>query len=211
MQLRYDGTNVTGWYSQNGTDYTQAGRAWPLPAGAKIGVFAFGNTAAGAAPEAAFDSFRITRPGAPAGPSRDDEFDGSTLDKTRWNAIVRDTPASYTVSGSNLTITTEPGDIYSADTNPPPNNFILQSADHAGEDWVIETKIDSRVDGGYGQGGLIAYVNGDNYVKLDPIADAGQTRINRIELRTEVDGHADRPGLPTRRSRQAQARSTTCA
>ncbi len=194
VQLRSDGTNVTGWYSSNGSDWTQVGRPWGLPANPKVGLFSFGYTAATAAPEAAFDSFRIARPGAPAGPSRDDEFDGSSLDKTRWNAIVRENPGSYSVSGSNLTITTEPGDIYSTDTNPPPNNFILQSADHAGEDWVIETKIDSRVNGGYGQGGLLAYVDGQNYVKLDPIADAGQTRINRIELRTEVNGTPDRSG-----------------
>ena len=101
---------------------------------------------------------------------------------------MRENPASYTVGGGNLTITTEPGDIYSGDTVPPPNNFILQSADHAGSDWVIETKIDSAVNGGYGQGGLIAYLNGDNYVKLDPIADAGSDHINRVELRTEVNG-----------------------
>ena len=75
---------------------------------------------------------------------------------------MRENPAAYAVGGGNLTITTEPGDIYTADTTPPPNNFILQSADHAGADWVIETKIDSGVDGGYGQGGLIAMVNGDN-------------------------------------------------
>ena len=48
-------------------------------------------------------------------------------------------------------------------------------------------------------------MDGNNYVKLDPISDAGQTRINRIELRTEVDGHADRTGQPTRRSPAAQA------
>ena len=86
----------------------------------------------------------MTRSAAPAGPSRDDEFDGAALDKDRWNAIVRENPGSYTVAGGALTITTEPGDIYSGDTNPPPNNFILQSADHAGEDWVIETKLDSH-------------------------------------------------------------------
>ena len=80
VQLRYDGTNVTGWYSGDGTDYTQVGRAWPLPANAKIGVFAFGTAGTEAAPEAAFDSFRITAPGGPTGPSFDDEFDGSTLD-----------------------------------------------------------------------------------------------------------------------------------
>ena len=55
-----------------------------------------------------------------------------------------------------------PGDIYTGDTNPPPNNFILQDASHADADWVIETKLSGTINGGYGQGGLIAYLNGDN-------------------------------------------------
>ncbi len=188
VQLRYDGTSLTGWYSQDGTSYTQAGRAWPLPANARLGVIAMGNQATtGTPPEAAFDSFTITAPGGPAGPSFDDEFDGSELDTDRWDASVRANDNAE-VAGGQLTITTEAGDIYSNDTVPPPNNFILQDASHAGENWTIETRIDSAVNGGYGQGGLIAYADGNNYVKLDPIADAGQTRINRIELRTEVNG-----------------------
>ena len=59
---------------------------------------------------------------------------------------------------------------------------------------MIETKIRlATINGGYGQGGLIAYVDGDNYVKLDPISDAGTTRINRIELRSEVAGAIQNP------------------
>ena len=54
---------------------------------------------------------------------------------------MRDTPAEYEVGGGELTITTSLGDIYTGDTTPPPNNFILQDASHAGEDWMIETKI----------------------------------------------------------------------
>ena len=191
VRITSDGTNVTGAYSTDGTAWTPVGprrrrcRRTPRSACSPSATTAAGN------PVAAFDSFTLTGEnvgGPPAGPSRDDEFDGASLDTTRWNASVRDTPSSYSVSGSNLTITTQPGDIYSGDTTPPPNNFILQSADHAGADWVIETKVDSKVNGGYGQGGLIAYSDGNNYVKLDPISDAGQTRINRIELRTEIAG-----------------------
>src|SRR5690606_23260109 len=64
----------------------------------------------------------------------------------------------------------------------------LQSADHAGEDWTIETKVlAGALNGGYSQGGLLAYADDDNYVKLDVIADQGQSAINRIELRSEVD------------------------
>jgi cytochrome c len=198
VRLTSDGSSVVGHYSIDGNEWRAVGRPAPLPANAKVGLFAFSN-AATTTPTARFDSFALTTGsgGGPVGPSFDDQFDGSSLDKTRWNAIVRDNPAAYNVAGGALTITTEGGDIYSGDTSPPPNNFILQSADHAADDWVIETKVDSNVDGGYGQGGLLAYVDGNNYVKLDPIADAGQTRINRIELRTEVNGTPTAPtGTP---------------
>ena len=192
LRMTSDGTNVTGAYSTDGTTWTPVGRPAAIPADAKLGMFAFSN-AASTAPVADFDWFRIDGPAAPSGPSRDDDFSGDSLDKTRWNAIVRENPAAYAVGGGNLTITTEPGDIYTGDTNPPPNNFILQSADHAGADWTLETKLSGTITDGYSQGGLIAYSNGDNYVKIDAISDAGQTRINRIELRSEVGGVVQNP------------------
>ena len=195
LRIRSDGTNLTGAYSIDGVDWTPVGRPAPLPADAKVGMFAFNNAAA-TSPEAAFDSFRLTTGsggGGPTGPTRDDQFDGSSLDKTRWNAIVRDNPSAYSVGGGELTITTEPGDIYTADTVPPPNNFILQSPDHAGADWTIETKLSGTINGGYAQGGLMAHVSGGNYVKLDAISDAGNTRINRIELRSEVGDVVQEP------------------
>ncbi len=192
VRLTSDGTSVVGHYSTDGTTWTAVGRAATLPADAKLGLFAFSNDGTGN-PVAAFDSFTLAGEdaggggGGPAGPSRDDQFDGPGLDKTRWNAIVRDNPAAYSVAAGRLTITTEPGDIYTGDTTPPPNNFILQSADHAGDDWVIETKITApTINGGWAQGGLIAYQDGDNYVKFDAISDDGQTRINRLELRSET-------------------------
>ena len=133
--------------------------------------------------------------GTPSGPSYDDQFDDATLDKTRWNAIVRDTPAQYSAGRRRARRSPlSPGDIYTGDTNPPPNNFILQDASHAGADWVIETKINGyTINGGYAQGGLMAYVNGDNYVKFDAITDPDNTRINRIELRSEVAGAIQNP------------------
>ena len=197
LRIRSDGTNLTGAYSTDGVDWTPVGRPAPLPADARIGAFAF-NNAATSSPEAAFDFFRLTTGsggggGGPAGPSRDDQFDGSSLDTSRWNAIVRGNPSAYSVGGGELTITTEPGDIYTADTVPPPNNFILQSADHAGADWTIETKLSGTINGGYAQGGLIAHVDGGNYVKLDAISDAGVPRINRIELRSEIGDAVQEP------------------
>ena len=98
------------------------------------------------------------------------------------------------MAGGNLTITTEPGDIYTGDTNPPPNNFILQSRRSRRRGLGDRDQaVGSTINGGYAQGGLIAYVDGDNYVKLDAISDAGQTRINRLELRSEVAGVIQTP------------------
>src|SRR5262249_43361204 len=192
LRIVSDGTNITGAYSTDGSTWTPVGRSAALPANPRIGMFAFNNAAA-SAPVADFDWFRLGGPSAPAGPSRDHDFSGSPLDKSRWNAIVRDNPAKYAVAGGNLTITTELGDIYTGDTNPPPNNFILQSADHAGADWVIETKLSGTITDGYAQGGLIAYKDGDNYVKLDAISDTGNTRINRLELRSEIGAVVQNP------------------
>ena len=45
-----------------------------------------------------FDSFLVS-PDAPAGPvSPSDEFTGTTLDKCRWNAVLREDPAAYRVT-----------------------------------------------------------------------------------------------------------------
>ena len=49
------------------------------------------------------------------------------------------------------------------------------------------------ITGGYSQGGLLIYTDDDNYVKLDAISDANQTRINRIELRSEQGAATQNP------------------
>ena len=59
---------------------------------------------------------------------------------------------------------------------------------------MIETKIiGDTINGGYAQGGLMAYGDGDNYVKFDAISDPDNTRFNRIELRSEVAGAIQNP------------------
>ena len=45
----------------------------------------------------------------------------------------------------------------------------------------------------------MAHVSGDDYVKFDAISDVGNTRINRLELRSEVAGAIGR----TRRTRRS--------
>ena len=201
VRLTSDGTNVVGHYSTDGTTWTPVGRPAAIPANAKIGLFAFSNDGVGN-PVAAFDRFTLTGDeGAAAAAAARRPARATTTSSTtrRWTRRVgtrssATRPPQYNLAGGELRLTLSQGDIYTGDTTPPPNNFILQDASHAGADWVIETKINSYThDGGYAQGGLIAYGNGDNYVKFDAITDPNNTRCNRIELRSEVAGAIQNP------------------
>ena len=115
-----------------------------------------------------------------------DTFAGSSLDADRWNAIAHDDPTKYAVADGALKVTTTAGEIYQASTGGGP--LILQAADPAGADWVLETKLTNTLDGGYSQGGILAYGDDNNYVKINAISDDGNTRVNRLELRSEVGG-----------------------
>ena len=53
---------------------------------------------------------------------------------------------------------------------------------------MLETKLTNTLDGGYSQGGIMAYGSDNDYVKLNAISDDGQGRVNRLELRSEVGG-----------------------
>ncbi len=196
VRIVSDGQQLTAFYSFDGVDFDAVGRPGSLATfnNPQIGPVALSDQAP-SFPVAHFDWIRFNpdSTGGGGGGGFSDGFDGSSLDTNRWDAIVRGNSNAYEVADGQLTITTEPGDIYTGDTVPPPNNFIFQDASHADDDWTIETKLSGTINGGYGQGGLMAYQDGDNYVKLDPISDAGSTRINRIELRSEVGGAIQNP------------------
>ena len=186
LQIRSDGTNITGWTSTDGTTWTQVGQAAAVPANAKVGIFGLDNAAATHV-TAKFDYFQLdggAGSGSASGPG--DEFDGSSLNKTVWNSIVREDDTKYAVSNGALTVTTVGGDIYTNSDPSGTRNFFLQSADHASGDYVLETKLSNTLSGGYAQGGILVYTDDDNFVKLDAISDTNTTAVNRIELRSEV-------------------------
>ena len=202
MRVKSDGTNITGEYSTDGTTWTPVGRRAALPANAKVGVFALSNAAATTV-DAKFDYVtarrrptcrRRSRPG--------DDFTARRWTRRAGTRSSARTRRKYTVANGGLTITTVAGDI---NTNSDPSgtrNFILQSADHAGSDYVLETKLSGTITGGYSQGGLIIYTDDDNYVKLDAISDSNQTRINRIELRSEQARRDPEPAAAGHRYRR---------
>jgi cytochrome c len=194
VRMTSDGTNLNASYSSDGQNFTPVGRVAALAgiATPKIGLFAINGGTAAPVVNAAFDWFQIT-PDETATPEPSDEFDASTLDKCRWNAIVREDAAAYRITGGGLEVDISNGDIYGTG-NTGPTNFILQNAPDG--DWTLETKVDgSAMNEQYQQAGLIVYGDDDNYLKLDYITDnvAGQPLLRRIEFRSEVAGVAQNP------------------
>ncbi|MDG4831224.1 ThuA domain-containing protein [Solwaraspora sp. WMMD1047] len=189
LRLTSDGTSLTAEMSADGQTFTPVGRAAELAGitNPQIGVFALNGGTEAPVVDAVFDWFQFT-PDEPAGPvDPSDEFTGDSLDKCRWNAIVREDPAAYRIVDGQLRIDVPNGDIYTAN-NTDPTNFILQDAPDG--DWTMETKVDgSLLDEQYQQGGLLVYGDDDNYLKFDFVLDntAGATPSRRIEFRNEID------------------------
>ena len=198
LRLTKAGNTYTGEFSRDGTSWTPAGTVTNAMTAPSFGVFAFGPQADGQGDTVSFDSFTLDGkdPDQPctctAGSG--DEFDGASLDKTKWNGIVREDATKYTVQGGQLNVTTVNGDIYTNGDPAPTRNFFLQTADHAAADWTIETKVDAaELSEGYEQAGLMVRVDDDNYIKYDIISDDGQTVLNRLELRSEIAGAIQTP------------------
>lgn len=103
--------------------------------------------------------------------SVNDEFNSGPIGK-QWS-WVRENPDHWSLSkkAGSLMIMSEKGDIQAANNNS--ENILLQSAN---SDWTVESKIVfSRKPSGFSQnGGLLAYQDDDNYVKLVYSAGGGR-------------------------------------
>ncbi|WP_139984516.1 ThuA domain-containing protein [Nocardioides litoris] len=189
VRLASDGTDLRASYSADGETFNPVGRPASMSTltDAKIGPAAVSGGATGS-PNATFDWVRFDPDGTVGSTDPSDEFDGTSLEECRWNAIVREDPAAYEVADGGLTITGALADLYQDSASEPnATNIILQSASNTSSDYSIETQLTTTYTDGYGQAGLIIYGDDDNYVKLDPIADVDRPTesINRVELRSE--------------------------
>ena len=192
LRLTKTGNTYKGEYSFDGMAWTATPNS-PVTnpmAAPDFGLFGFSPQDIAVGDTVSFDYFTLNGPDPSTceqcdGPG--DTFAGDKLDADRWNAIQKDNPAKYSVADGALKVTTTARrDLPELGTGGGP--LILQAADHAGADWVLETKLTNTLDGGYSQGGILAYGDDNNYVKINAISDDGNTRVNRLELRSEVDG-----------------------
>ena len=110
-----------------------------------------------------------------------DAFTSETL-SDKWT-VLRENKAQYTYqAGKGITITTTTSDL-SSNSNTTPNIFV-QKADG---DWAIEAKLSfSQVpQQAYQQGGIYAFQNDDNFVKL-ALENGGDTGM--LKFQTEIGG-----------------------
>jgi beta-glucosidase len=103
--------------------------------------------------------------------SASDEFNSTTPGK-QWSWI-RENSANWSLSkkAGSLVITSVEGDLQAENNNA--ENILLQSANN---DWTVESKlVVSRRPSGFSQnGGLLAYQDDDNYIKLVYSAGGGR-------------------------------------
>ncbi|WP_459805221.1 ThuA domain-containing protein [Herbidospora sp. RD11066] len=197
VRFTSNGSNLTASYSADGTTYTAMPETKQLAGitNPRIGLISFASTGQRSIVDAKFDWFHITPDdtASAGGADPNDDFNGTTIDPCRWNAIVRPDNTLARVTGGNLEIDTSNGDIYGGD-NSNPKNFILQTAPEG--DWTLETKVDATTfNQQYHQGGLLVYTDDQNYVKFDTLTTntAGSTVARGIELRSEVGGTVTNP------------------
>jgi beta-xylosidase len=104
--------------------------------------------------------------------ARSDEFTGTSVGP-QWTWLRQD-PANEQVSDGALTITPEQGDL--SGTNPPARNVLLQPA--LGN-WAMVTKLtlSTAPHVANQQGGLIAYQDDANWLKLDWEYSGGTAKL----------------------------------
>ncbi len=198
LQLMVDAEgSVTPFFSSDGSDWQPIDAVTGIAGwdDVQMGLMALSGTDNSADEEASFDWIRYEGAdgnggGGNAGPvDPNDEFDGSELDLCRWTDSVRVDESAYEVTDGELIIQTGDGDIYQT-PNGEPTNFILQPQP-AEDEWTVEAKLNtSALYEQYQQGGLILYLDDDNYVKFDHVVTnaAGSAPSGLVELLSEIDG-----------------------
>ncbi len=197
LRARYDGTNVIGEFSaDNGQSWTligQEGHAAPLEAPLRVGLVAFrGGNGGGTA---SFDWFRVQEgsdpggpvcePGGACPPALSDEFEGNQIDTDRWS-LVRGAPGmDPSVSDGQLVLPVTHGDIDGANTGAI--SYVAQPAPDGA--WEVTTKVTIEHTNEWQHGGLMMWVDDDNYTKFAFTMNPSGTRF--IEYWTETDGARD--------------------
>lgn len=91
-----------------------------------------------------------------------DDFEGTSLDRSRWS-VVREDANFLSVSGGSLNLNAQPGeDIHGGDTGQ--RNIVLQDLPDSGP-WTATARVTWSPTVNYQNAGLLIYVNDANWIK----------------------------------------------
>ena len=189
-KIESDGTQIRGYQSLNGTDWTVVGQPANLPTGTvRLGMFSLGNAAATTV-TSEFDWFTLTTPGGPAAAAATSST-APSLDKTRWNGIVY--VRNLALQGRRRRPDADHGPVR---RSPPANkNYILQTADRTSEGLGPRGEAVGRhVFNNFQQAGIVAWLDHNNYVKFERHLPQPTTRASTAsENRSNVNGTIIQP------------------
>ena len=198
VRIVSDGENLTAFYSYNGTTFLPVGRPAPLSTfgdAPKIGPAALSDLAP-SVPMSRFDWIRFDPDGSGGGNEGVvDEFDGTTLGAD-WDRVRGD--QSSVVTGGNLQIPAQPGDIYQ--TRNDAKNLVVRTAPTGA--WVATAKLNFEGTAQYHQAGIMVYNDDNNFTKFGRIAHsaAGDEKfefINEVNAVARNEAADSTANIPT--------------
>ncbi|NYE36076.1 glucose/arabinose dehydrogenase/PKD repeat protein/type 1 glutamine amidotransferase [Nocardioides cavernae] len=202
LKLSRRGEQVSAYWSNNGTSWTQIGAAVTLSGIADtqdVGMFIMAHESA--VRTADFSQFSVgdpevvePEPGTPSeplscvgGPLSDDFTSPALLPK--W-ALRHDPARPITQSGGSLNLPVTGGDINEA--SPGPVSFAGQ--DLPAGNWVATTKLTLAHTSHWQWAGLVVHKSDDEYNKLAFVRHQDGGRL--VEFQSETGGNRSTPGAP---------------
>jgi hypothetical protein len=179
MRLKSDGTVLSGEYSTDGTNWTRIAdpRNYEAITNPSIGVYALRGNAARPVVTAEFDRFDLV--------SANDEFEGTAVDRCRWE-VQNEDASGYSLADGQLTIKTLRGEL-SNNQSTVKNVFVQATGD---SDWQATTKLDLSPQSAGQQGGLV--VRGEDSSNHSKIVLVRKDNGQRwIEFLRTTDGQTD--------------------
>ena len=117
-----------------------------------------------------------------------DQFDGTTLDTSRWSVVRRD-DQFLSVDGGSLNLNAQPGeDIHGGDTGQ--RNIVLQDLPDSGP-WTATARVAWSPTVNYQNAGLVIYTDDANWIKSGMVWANGRA----FEAFKELNNSAVRPRL----------------
>ncbi|PZG24396.1 PKD domain-containing protein [Micromonospora craterilacus] len=193
VRIVRDGGRYYGYWSKDGRSFTPVGDPVTLPGAAGQQDIGLAVTAhhASAISEVKFTGFSLVNEAIhPAPPEAapgcairgSDNFDGDTLNTTRWTTVRNAPNLPVRVTNGGLVLPVTNGDINEA--NVGPISYVGQRA-RTGP-WTITTKVTIPHDREWQHAGLLMHGSDNDYVKLAFTRNASGGRI--MEFQTEAGG-----------------------